>query len=98
MSCENLKIFTYAFCKSGALHQLMHNELRYQAKTHAISNMPSKEKSKIPVSSPPNIYIYIFFLKIKIKTCYKGKKTLITLACGKIKPVFQREGIKITNT
>jgi TPP-dependent indolepyruvate ferredoxin oxidoreductase alpha subunit len=65
----------------------MHNELRYQAKIHAISDMPKKIK-----------FLHLlpqFFLKIKIKTCYKGKKTLITLACRKIKPVFKEKGSKL---
>jgi hypothetical protein len=35
----------------------MHNELRYQAKTHAISEKLSKEKNKNSASSSP-----IFFL------------------------------------
>jgi hypothetical protein len=47
--------------------QLMHNELRYQAKTHAIADTPRKENNKILASSPP-----IFFLKKK-KTCFIGK-------------------------
>jgi hypothetical protein len=41
--------------------QLMHNELRYQAKTYTISEKLSKEK-KNSASSPP-IYIYIYLLK-----------------------------------
>jgi hypothetical protein len=35
----------------------MHNELRYQAKTHAISEKPSKERNKVPHLLPK------FFLK-----------------------------------
>jgi hypothetical protein len=35
----------------------MHNELRYQAKTHAISETPKKEKKNISASSPPNLFI-----------------------------------------
>jgi hypothetical protein len=31
----------------------------------------------------------------KIKTCYNGKKTLITLACGKIKLVLKEKGPKL---
>jgi hypothetical protein len=50
----------------------MHNELRYQAKTHEISEKLSKEKKKICIFSP------IFFL---IKTCFKGKETKLNLAC-----------------
>jgi len=38
--------------------QLMHNEQRYLAKTHAISDLPRKKK-KIHSSSPP---IFFFFL------------------------------------
>jgi hypothetical protein len=53
----------------------MRNELRYQAKIHAISNMPIIEKIKFLAFSPP------FFLKIKtIKTSYM-KKNIIRLAC-----------------
>jgi hypothetical protein len=40
----------------------MHNELRYQAKVHVISDMPRKGKNKIPASFPP---IYLFLNKIK---------------------------------
>jgi len=40
--------------------QLMYNELRYQAKIQAISDMPRREKNKIPcIFSPNYIYIYI---------------------------------------
>jgi hypothetical protein len=41
----------------------MHNELRYQAKRHAISEKLLKERIKIYASSP-----LIFFLKLKKKT------------------------------
>jgi hypothetical protein len=37
----------------------MHNELRYQEKTHAISEKLSKEKKK-SLSSPPIFYLFIF--------------------------------------
>jgi len=48
----------------------MHNELRYQAKTHAISEMPRKEKEKKKTCIfSPNF----FFIKKKLETCYKGK-------------------------
>jgi hypothetical protein len=42
-------------------------------------------------------FYFLFFRKkkLKIKTCYKGKKTLITLACGKIKLVFKEKGSKL---
>jgi hypothetical protein len=39
----------------------MHNELRYQEKTHAISEKLSKEKIKIP-HLLPNFY-FLFLLK-----------------------------------
>jgi len=32
----------------------MHNELRYQTKIHAISDMPRKEKNKTPCIFSPN--------------------------------------------
>jgi len=38
----------------------MHNELRYQAKTHAISENLSKEKKKVPHLLPQ---FFFFFLK-----------------------------------
>jgi len=41
--------------------QVMHNELRYQAKTHAISEKLSKEKIKFCIFSPNYIYIYFLF-------------------------------------
>jgi len=40
----------------------MHNELRYQEKTHAISEKLSKEKIKIPHLLPNYYYYYYFFL------------------------------------
>jgi hypothetical protein len=40
----------------------MRNELRYQAKIHAISDMPRKEKNKIPC-----------YMDKTIKTCYMDK-------------------------
>jgi hypothetical protein len=39
----------------------MHNELRYQAKTHAIFEKLSKEKIKFRIFSP-NIFFYFFFV------------------------------------
>jgi hypothetical protein len=48
----------------------MHNELRYQAKTHAISEKLFKKN----YASTPQF----FFL---IKTCFKGKETKLNLAC-----------------
>jgi len=55
----------------------MHNELRYQAKTHTISEKQFK-KNKNYASSPP-IYIYIYFENNKIekqqKHAYTKKKT-----------------------
>jgi hypothetical protein len=30
-----------------------------------------------------------------MKTCYIGKKTIITLVCGKIKHVFKEKGSKL---
>jgi hypothetical protein len=38
----------------------MHNELRYQSKTHAISEKLSKEKNK---NSSSSSFIFFFFLK-----------------------------------
>jgi hypothetical protein len=43
----------------------MHNELRYQAKTHAISEKLSKEKIKFCIFSP-------FFVLLKNKTEKQG--------------------------
>jgi hypothetical protein len=51
----------------------MRKELSYQAKIHAISDIPRKEKNKIPVTSPPIFYFYFYFMKNN-KTCYKGKQ------------------------
>jgi len=72
----------------------MHNKLRYQAKTHAISDMPSKEEIKFFHLLPNFI---LFFLENK-NMLYRKKKATIALARGKIKPVFKREWIKVTNT
>jgi len=43
----------------------MHNELRYQVKIQAISDMPRKEnKNKIPCIFSPNfLFYFILFLK-----------------------------------
>jgi hypothetical protein len=51
----------------------MHNELRYQAKRHAISENLLKEKIKISASSPP-----VFFFNVK-------KKNTHTKTCSKVK-------------
>jgi len=48
----------------------MHNELRYQAKTHAISEKLSKERIKILHLIP----IFFFFLKTKKHKKKKKKK------------------------
>jgi hypothetical protein len=40
--------------------QLMHNELRYQAKTYTISEKPSKEKIKIPRLLPQLLLLLLF--------------------------------------
>jgi hypothetical protein len=45
--------------------QLMHNELRYQAKTYTISEKLSKEKNKNSASSPP--ILFYFLLKTNIQ-------------------------------
>jgi hypothetical protein len=42
----------------------MHNELRYQAKMHVISEKLSKEKIKFYIFSP-NLFIFIFMKNIK---------------------------------
>jgi hypothetical protein len=45
----------------------MHYELRYQAKTHAISKKLSTEKNKIP-HLLPQFYLFIFFVEKKNET------------------------------
>jgi hypothetical protein len=40
----------------------MLNELRYQAKIHAISDMPRKGKKKIPCIFSPDYFFFIFFI------------------------------------
>jgi hypothetical protein len=49
----------------------MHNELRYQAKIQAISDMPKKEKEKNTISCNflPN-FLFLFLKKQKLKTCF----------------------------
>jgi hypothetical protein len=39
----------------------MHNELRYQAKTHAISKRLPKEKEKKNYAFSPPIFFFFFF-------------------------------------
>jgi hypothetical protein len=53
----------------------MHKELRYQVKTHAISDMPREKKN--PANSPQ---IFLFFILLKI--CNMEKHHMQ----GKIKP------------
>jgi len=65
--------------------QSIHNELRYPAKIHAISEKLSKEKIKKFYISPPNYYYYYFFFMLKKKTekikinIYKNKKKIILI-------------------
>jgi hypothetical protein len=47
--------------------QLMHNELRYQAKTYTISEKLSKEKIKFYIFSPNFFFFIIFFMLKTIK-------------------------------
>jgi hypothetical protein len=49
----------------------MHNELRYQAKTHAISEKLSKERNKVPHLLPN-----FFFFLLKNET-EKNKKDML---------------------
>jgi hypothetical protein len=42
--------------------QLMHNDLRYQAKTHTISEKLSKEKIKFCILSPNFYFYFLFFI------------------------------------
>jgi hypothetical protein len=44
----------------------MHNELRYQAKIQAISDMPKKKKNSLHFLSQ----FFFFFKRKKITTCY----------------------------
>jgi hypothetical protein len=48
-------------------NRLMHNELRYQAKIQAISNMPRKEKKYNFMQFLPNFFFFFFLKKVKNK-------------------------------
>jgi hypothetical protein len=51
----------------------MHNELRYQAKTHAISEKLSKERNKVPHLLPN----FFFFFLLKNETENKNNKDML---------------------
>jgi hypothetical protein len=53
--------------------QLMHNELRYQAKTYTISEKLSKEKIKIPHLLPQFFYFLLKNETEKQQECAYGK-------------------------
>jgi hypothetical protein len=66
----------------------MHNELRYQAKAHAISKKLSKEKNKIPRLLPPNFFFLVEKWDRKKKQqrhAYGKGNDIYSLAC-KVKP------------
>jgi hypothetical protein len=44
--------------------RIMHKELRYQVKTHAISDMP---REKIILQILPKFFIFLFFILLKCK-------------------------------
>jgi hypothetical protein len=50
----------------------MHNELRYQAKTHAISEKLSKERNKVPHLLPK-----FFFFLLKNETEKNNNKDML---------------------
>jgi hypothetical protein len=52
----------------------MHNELRYQAKTHAISEKLSKEKNKIPHLHPQFFFVEKKWERKTTKTCLWKRK------------------------
>jgi hypothetical protein len=76
----------------------MHNELRYQAKIHTISEKLSKEKNKNSTSSPP----FLFFFMLK-KNRQKNNKNMLwekekissPSLWGKIKLVLMERGLEI---
>jgi hypothetical protein len=62
----------------------MYNELRYQAKTHAISEKLSKEKiNKILHLLPQFFFCFLFFVFFnkKNKNMLRCKETKLNLAC-----------------
>jgi len=73
----------------------MHNELRYQAKTHVISEKLSKEKIKI-LHLLPQFFLFFIFLCKNNKTCFDRKETEPKpCMCGKIKPVLKERGLEL---
>jgi hypothetical protein len=51
----------------------MHNELRYQTKTHVISEKLSKERNKVPHLLPN----FIFYFLLKNETENKNNKDML---------------------
>jgi hypothetical protein len=65
MQHENLADISHKLSIIYKHIQLMHNELRYQAKTHTISEKLSKEKIKFCIFSPNFFFFFFFFFKKK---------------------------------
>jgi hypothetical protein len=76
----------------------MHNELRYHAKKHEISEKLLKEKIKFLHLLPQIIFYYLFLFQKMAKTCMKVKNQNLNQACVVRSNMSSRREVQITKT
>jgi hypothetical protein len=63
----------------------MHKELRYQVKTHTISDMPRKKK--YPANSPQNFFIFIYLFILLFKKMQYGNDIICKARSNMMMPI-----------